>query len=285
VTISSRPAGATGISTARAKAAALYAQIQRMDRQIGRLGQRYDEAQWRLSSLRSTIAHTQQIVAAANSQVASDRSHLEQAALNDYVNNGSGTSSNPLFTSDQTSSAAREIYTQVAVGNVQQRVASLRLSTIALTQQKSVLRAQLASANAATRDAAASLQQAERVQSHLTSALHSVKGQIAVYLAQEQAAAAARAAAQWNAAHHHRGGGGRQGGGGSYPAPPPNSRANIAVGAALSYLGVPYVWGGASRSGVDCSGLVMLAWRAAGVYLPTTAALKWPIRFAFRCGV
>lgn len=39
------------------------------------------------------------------------------------------------------------------------------------------------------------------------------------------------------------------------------------VSEAYKYLGVPYVWGGASMSGVDCSGLVMLAHRAIGVSL------------------
>ncbi len=39
------------------------------------------------------------------------------------------------------------------------------------------------------------------------------------------------------------------------------------VSAAYKYLGVPYVWGGASMSGVDCSGLVLLAHRAIGVRL------------------
>jgi cell wall-associated NlpC family hydrolase len=46
----------------------------------------------------------------------------------------------------------------------------------------------------------------------------------------------------------------------------PGERLKV-VGAALSYLGVPYVFGGASRSGVDCSGLIMDAYAAIGISL------------------
>ena len=44
--------------------------------------------------------------------------------------------------------------------------------------------------------------------------------------------------------------------------------ASTAIVTAQSYLGVPYVWGGESYGGVDCSGLTMLAWGSAGVDLP-----------------
>lgn len=39
------------------------------------------------------------------------------------------------------------------------------------------------------------------------------------------------------------------------------------VETALSYLGDPYVLGGASHSGIDCSGLVMVAYAAVGIHL------------------
>lgn len=49
------------------------------------------------------------------------------------------------------------------------------------------------------------------------------------------------------------------------------SRGQI-LSVARSYLGVKYVFGGASRKGVDCSGLVLIAYRdGAGIKLPHRA--------------
>lgn len=51
--------------------------------------------------------------------------------------------------------------------------------------------------------------------------------------------------------------------------------ASAAISAAYSYTGVPYVWAGESYGGVDCSGLTMLAWRAAGVYLTHSSRVQY----------
>jgi cell wall-associated NlpC family hydrolase len=64
------------------------------------------------------------------------------------------------------------------------------------------------------------------------------------------------------------------------PAPPaavqkpvaaaPSSGGAAAVAYALRQLGKPYVYGAAGDSAFDCSGLVMRAWQAGGVWLPRT---------------
>jgi cell wall-associated NlpC family hydrolase len=67
---------------------------------------------------------------------------------------------------------------------------------------------------------------------------------------------------------------GSSGGSSGGSAPPPATHSSV-VSIALQYLGVPYVWGGASPSGFDCSGLTMYAYAKVGVYLPHNAAMQY----------
>lgn len=44
------------------------------------------------------------------------------------------------------------------------------------------------------------------------------------------------------------------------------------VETARSYIGTPYKWGGTTRAGLDCSGLLVCSFRAANINLPRTSA-------------
>ena len=62
------------------------------------------------------------------------------------------------------------------------------------------------------------------------------------------------------------------------PAPAPShsgSAASTAINAAMGYLGTPYVWAGESASGLDCSGLTMVSYAAAGVELTHSSRVQY----------
>jgi peptidoglycan DL-endopeptidase CwlO len=250
-------AGASAISNDRAKAATLYKQIQDINGRVGRLGQKYDEAHVKLERMNNQIVHTKQVVAAIEDNVNKGNAQLRADAIFAYVTNGSAASNNPLFSSKASQLGATNVYNQLAEGNIQTTLAKLKNYKIQLTQERSILKAERGQAADAERVASRAFHDAQHLLHQLEAALSQAKGQIAYFLRQQEAAAAAKSASAINNAVPN-----------NLPAPPPNRVAAIAIRAAESYLGVPYVWGGASRSGVDCSGLIMLAYAAAGIFFP-----------------
>jgi cell wall-associated NlpC family hydrolase len=65
-------------------------------------------------------------------------------------------------------------------------------------------------------------------------------------------------------------------------APPSQYTGVVAI--AMRYLGVPYVWGGSSPSGFDCSGFVAYVYAQVGVSLPHYTGAQWNVGVAVSRG-
>jgi cell wall-associated NlpC family hydrolase len=58
---------------------------------------------------------------------------------------------------------------------------------------------------------------------------------------------------------------------------PSSGHGGDAVSIAMQYLGTPYVWGGASPGGFDCSGLVVFVYSQLGISLPHYTGALWNV--------
>ena len=251
-------ADASNIDNARAKAAILYGQIQSIGSRVEALGQKYDLAQINLRKLNDKIKQSKAMTLKIEQSLASQTIQLRKDALFAYVTNAARVGGNQLFTHDVLKSDAINVYNELAAGDVTATLARLSNNRIRLGQVRRALQTQERHALSTTRLAAQSFHEANVLRATLERTLGHVKGLIATYIASQEAAAAAASAAVLREAKPVQG----------VPAPPSNSLADVAIRTALSLIGVPYVWGGASRRGVDCSGLVLVAYAAAGIFLP-----------------
>jgi cell wall-associated NlpC family hydrolase len=300
--ISAPAAHADRIAQKRAEASAVWDQIQAANHQLEKTIELYDQATVRLQKTQAAIRDNTSRLNAARSSLAAARADLQGSLLASYK------SGKPDVL--QTVLSARSLSAMLDEVDLVQRANSYNATVVGrvnaykheISTRRHALAVQRTQRAAAVRAQAARKRQ---INSEIASkgAIYrnlkeSIKVLIRQKIAEERAAARARALAAQRALANARasqadlsaiGLGGSVGAtastasaSASQPAapqyaPPPASGAGAsAASAAMGELGVPYVWGGASTGGFDCSGLVVWAFAQVGVGgLPHSTYSLW----------
>lgn len=269
-----RASGAATIESKKAEAAQLQAEIDANGDRIAALGEQYNGAVLEYERATAAVSHAQRRLVNAEAHAAklSQLVSIRAAALYQGA-------SDPLSMLPSTNIKSfnelgvRKEYGSVATGNDEKLIADLSRSQQDLKLERKRLDKRVASA-ASQRDLISTARrQLEEANARNTELLSKVKGEIATLVAEEKARKeAAIKRALEDLANQGNGSSSVPAssvGGDAIPnLPAPSSRAAAAIAYAEAQLGKPYEYAASGPNTFDCSGLTMMAWRAAGVSMP-----------------
>jgi len=255
----SAPASASPVSDKKARLKQIQAKLETVYHQVDMAVEKYNQATSQLQTVQGQIKQNEHLLKVAEYNLGVANSQLQSRAQNIYKSRDVGVV-DVLFSANSFDELITQLDMMERLGNSDvDTVKSIAAYRSDIKDRRVKLDADKKSAAKLVETAAAQKSQVVGLERQLEGMTAGIKADIKRL--EQQQAAAAQAAAQ--AAAPYAGGGG----GGGVVVDPGGSGNSAVVAIAQRYLGVPYVYGGASPSGFDCSGLVMYCYAQVGVGL------------------